>query len=77
MSRRDNRCSVCAQVGPWESITVRVYTKRAQMQYSYLPCKECRVVLLTFLEGGATAVTRGIFNPPIPLEPRKRSELSE
>ena len=59
MSRK---CHVCGKIGRTESVTVRVYLKRTQRDFRYEPCADCRMVLLTFLEGSAVAVNRSFFD---------------
>jgi hypothetical protein len=55
-------CSSCHANRPVEYVTVRVYRKRSQVEFRYRVCKECILVLATFLEGSAIAVQRGLFS---------------
>jgi hypothetical protein len=58
------KCSVCAHEGGVESITIRVYSKRSQVEFRYRVCKEDKKVLHELLATGAFAVSRGLFTPP-------------
>jgi len=59
MSRK---CHVCSRIGRVESMTVRVYMRRTQRDFRFEPCADCRMVLMTFLEGSALAVNRSFFD---------------
>ena len=56
------RCGVCLKEAPLEWITVRVYCRRKQYDFRYHVCADDKQVLLTFLEGGAEAVSLGLFD---------------
>jgi hypothetical protein len=58
------KCSACGVTAPVESVTVRVYSKRSQVDFRYRVCKEDKKVLYELLATGANEIQRGIFNPP-------------
>jgi hypothetical protein len=56
------KCSSCGDSTRVEWVTVRVYVRRAQLDYRYHLCVECKTILRTFLEGSAVSIQRGLFN---------------
>ena len=58
------KCTVCGASGGVETLTVRVYSRRSQVDFRYRVCKEDKRVLYELLSTGASEVQRGIFNPP-------------
>ena len=58
------KCGVCGASGKVDAITVRVYTKRTQLEYRYRVCAEDKRVLQDILATGAFAIQKGMFAPP-------------
>lgn len=61
---RRGRCRGCGETADREWITVRIYLQRIQREFRYHVCRQCKAILITFLEGNAEAVTKSLFDPP-------------
>jgi len=54
-------CTGCAIRRDCESVTVRVYRARKQLDFRYTLCLHCREILESFLEANASSVKKGLF----------------
>lgn len=70
---RRGRCRGCGEKADREWITVRLYLQRFQREFRYHVCRQCKAILITFLEGNAEATTKSLFDPP---SERQKPELT-
>jgi len=61
-------CDNCRAVTTLQHVTVRMYTKRSQLEFRYRLCPDDVRLLETLLEGTASIVQRGIFDHNAKLE---------
>jgi len=58
------KCTVCGKSDRVESVTVRIYSRRSQVDFRYRVCREDKRVMYELLSTGASEIQRGLFNPP-------------
>jgi hypothetical protein len=56
------RCDNCHGMLHLDSVTVRMYTKRRQVEFRYRLCTDDQALLESLLEGTASIVQRGMFD---------------
>jgi uncharacterized protein with PIN domain len=63
-TRKFRRCSQCKANGKADSVTVRMYRKRSQLEFRFTLCEDCLTMLTTILREGADSIQRGFYDPP-------------
>jgi hypothetical protein len=72
---KDAKCSSCDERSGVQTVTVRLYRRRAQLEFRYRLCPHCVRLLESLLEANAEWSGRGLFDhsQPAPTPMRRRA----
>jgi hypothetical protein len=72
MVRPERKCASCGGHNQVESVTVRLYRKRRQVEFRYIICHFCTQVLESILETNSHAMQKSFFDHSAGLYERTR-----